>query len=191
MSEYNKSKLIWWIIFIVSGVIGGLVTNNFIGIILGTGIAVIASFLLGYVAMGLFRKKVVRGLVKDKLKKEWAENIYKNISETKGLEELILNEDKALIEQLIEKIFQSAKDDETRLMSIGITRWESPMGIAYGAVNLIKPTDTRKKRLLVTLTAFSVIQHNFGLSFNENGMQRVFEDSGWTKEEIDKVFNFE
>lgn len=141
--------------------------------------------------MRLFSEKRARGLVKDKLKKEWSESIYKNISETKGLEELILNESSALIEQLIERIFQSAKDEEARLISMGIKRWESPMGIAYGAVKLINPTDTRKKKSLVTLVAFSVIKHNFGLSFNDNGMRRVFEDSGWTKEEIDKVLNFE
>ncbi len=140
--------------------------------------------------MGFFKKTEIQGLVKEKLKKEWAVNIYKNINLMKEAEGLALETDEVLIEQMIEKIFQSAKDNEIQIKSKGFKRWENPIGIAYGAVNLIKPTDTKEKKLFVTLIAFAVIQQNWGIQFNDNGMRRVFKDNGWTVEETDRVLNY-
>ncbi len=137
--------------------------------------------------MGFFRKTSTQGLVKDKLKREWAVNIYKNINLMNEAEGLTLETDEALIEQMIEKIFQSAKNYEIQLKSIGINRWETPLGIAYGAVNLIKPTDTREKKLFITIMVFAIIQQNFGIQFNDSGMRQVFKDNGWTEEEIDSI----
>ena len=170
--------------------------------------------------MGFFKNIMSQGLVQDKLKREWAESIYNNIEgikeltlkyalnlekETKQLSPEIEEKgaftsdnpgiraitDKVLIEQMIEKIFQSAKKEEPRLEAMGFNRWETPTGIVYGAINLIKPTDILEKKLFVSFIAFAVVQLNFGIQFNENGMQQTFKDNGWTDEEIDKVLNYQ
>jgi len=164
--------------------------------------------------MGFFKNLISQDLVQDKYKKEWAEKIY-DMGEIEELVDKyaagfdkdarqlfpeiqagLFTDDnpqmraligKVLIEQMIEKIFQLAKKEGPRLKAMGLNRWDTPHGIAYGAINLIKPTDVLEKKLFVFFVAFAVILLNFGVQFNDYGMRQAFKDSGWAEEEIDSL----